>query len=133
MNRSISKRIFPLFCAVALAISIFLGPPIFAQENDISQLRQELLELEQKVKELEALLKECTEARQRQEESGYGWQNKKNWRSLEPGMTEAQVKKMLGEPVKVIKGIKTLWYYPNFYGGYVSFDKDGKLTGWNEP
>ncbi len=48
-------------------------------------------------------------------------------------MKEDRVKGILGEPVKVIKGVKTLWYYPNFYGGYVSFDEGGKLIGWNEP
>ncbi len=48
-------------------------------------------------------------------------------------MADTQVKSILGEPTKVIKGIQDLWYYPNIYGGYVSFDKDGKLAGWNEP
>ena len=49
------------------------------------------------------------------------------------GMTETQVKSVLGEPTKVIDGIRTLWYYPNFYGGYVSFEKGGSLAGWREP
>ena len=43
-------------------------------------------------------------------------------------MKETQVTKILGEPVKVIKGVKTLWYYPNLYGGHVSFDEKGGLT-----
>ena len=34
---------------------------------------------------------------------------------------------------RIIKGVKILWYYPNIYGGYVSFDEEGRLTGWNEP
>jgi outer membrane protein assembly factor BamE (lipoprotein component of BamABCDE complex) len=118
---------------IALLFCLVLSPPLFAQEDEVSQLRQRVTELEQKVKQLEALLRECTEAQQKKEASSYGWQNKKNWRSLEIGMRESQVREALGEPVKVIKGIKTLWYYPNFYGGYVSFDEDGRLTGWNEP
>jgi hypothetical protein len=107
--------------------------PVYAQGDDVSQLRQRVTDLEHRVQELEALLKECNDARKTGPENDLGWQNKKNWRSLEVGMNEAQVKKILGEPVKVIRGVKTLWYYPNFYGGYVSFDESGKLTGWNEP
>ena len=124
-----------LFLALVMAIPWTLSIPsqIFAQTDEVSQLRQRVIELEQKTKGLEDQLKECTEARKRQQEADYGWQNKKNWRSLEMGMKEDRVKGILGEPVKVIKGVKTLWYYPNFYGGYVSFDKGGKLIGWNEP
>jgi outer membrane protein assembly factor BamE (lipoprotein component of BamABCDE complex) len=130
------RSFFPFFVvlgAVAVGLCLTLRPPLFAQEDEISGLRQRVTELEQKVELLEILLKECTEARQKQEASSYGWQNKKNWRSLQIGMSESQVREALGEPVKVIQGIKTLWYYPNFYGGYVSFDENGNLTGWNEP
>ena len=121
----------------ALVVSICLSPivpsRVSGQTDEASQLRQRVIELEQKTKELEDQLKECHEARKRQQEVDHGWQNKKNWRSLEVGMKEDQVRNILGEPVKVIKGVKTLWYYPNFYGGYVSFGENGKLTGWNEP
>ena len=34
---------------------------------------------------------------------------------------------------KKIEGTRTLWYYPNIYCGYVFFDKNGLLSGWNEP
>jgi hypothetical protein len=128
-----------IYAGVFLAVIIGIGvtapgqSQVYAQGDEVSQLRQRVADLEQKVKELEALLKECNEARKSGAGYDLGWQNKKNWRSLEVGMNEAQVKKILGEPVKVIRGVKTLWYYPNFYGGYVSFDEGGKLTGWNEP
>jgi hypothetical protein len=124
-----------LFLALVMAIPLTLSIPsqVFAQTDEVSQLRQRVIELEQKTKGLEDQLKECNEVRKRQQEADYGWQNKKNWRSLEMGMKEDRVKGILGEPVKVIKGVKTLWYYPNFYGGYVSFDEGGKLIGWNEP
>jgi len=49
------------------------------------------------------------------------------------GMKETQVTKILGEPVKVIKGVKTFWYYPNLYGSYVSFDEKGSVSAWKEP
>ena len=48
-------------------------------------------------------------------------------------MSEGEVKKTLGEPIKVISGVRTLWYYPNIYCGYVLFDKNGQLNGWSEP
>ena len=116
-----------------LTLCLSLGSPLFAQEDEISQLRQKVTQLESRVKQLEALLEEYKEAIKSRPDEEMAWQNKKNWRSLAPGMNEEQVKKILGAPVKVIKGVKTLWYYPNIYGGNVSFDEKGRLTGWNEP
>jgi len=117
----------------ALTLCLSWGSPLFAQEDEISQLRQKVTQLESKVKQLEALLEEYRNAMKSRLDEEMAWQNKKNWRSLEAGMNEEQVKRILGEPVKVIKGVKTLWYYPNIYGGNVSFDEKGRLTGWNEP
>jgi hypothetical protein len=130
------KRVdFLTVVLAALVATFFLVQPLGAQAttDELSALRQKNAELEKKVNELEALLRECTEAREKQFSDDQGYQNKKNWRSLESGMNEEQVKKLLGDPLKVIKGVKTLWYYPNIYGGYVSFDEKGRLTGWNEP
>ena len=130
------KRVdFLTVVLAALVATFFLVQPLGAQAttDELSALRQKNAELEKKVNKLEALLRECTEAREKQFSDDQGYQNKKNWRSLESGMNEEQVKKLLGDPLKVIKGVKTLWYYPNIYGGYVSFDEKGRLTGWNEP
>lgn len=104
-----------------------------AQEDDISQLQQKIAELELRVKELEGLLKASKELQENSSAPKFGWQNTKNWRDLKIGMNESQVKEMLGQPVKIIKGVKTLWYYPNIYCGYCSFDENGNLIGWNEP
>lgn len=82
---------------------------------------------------LEDLLKTYDETQKKPVGNQFGWQSRMNWRKLKTGMTEGEVKNFLGEPTKVIKGIRTLWYYPNIYCGYVSFDKDGHLTGWSEP
>ena len=126
-------RILCFAVAVGIGLSPAASPQVLAQTDEVSQLRQKVTKLEQKTKELEERLKECTEGCKREQDADYGWQNKKNWRSLEVGMKEAQVRGILGEPVKVIKGVKTLWYDPNVYGGYVSFGENGKLIGWNEP
>jgi len=124
-----------LFLALVMAFPLTLSVPslIFAQTDEVSQLRQRVIELEQKIKEVDGQLKECQESARKHEEVDHGWQNKKNWRSLEVGMKEEQVRSILGVPVKVIKGVKTLWYYPSLYEGYVCFGENGKLTGWNEP
>lgn len=113
-----------------LALLLLPVQPLHAQEEEILQLRQKITELENRIKELEGLF---GETRKNQMMAEYAWRNKKNWRRLEIGMEEAQVKTILGEPIKVIGGVKTLWYYPNIYCGYVSFDENGHLAGWNEP
>jgi len=137
MRRDQTKRfhLAGVVMAALAASALFLVQPLAAQapNDEISELRQKNADLEKKVKELEALLQECTEAGKDRFSEDQGYQNKKNWRSLERGMKEGQVKEILGEPLKVIKGVKTLWYYPNIYGSYVSFDENGRLTGWNEP
>lgn len=133
-NRNIMKRanivLVTLSMLGVLALLSLPAQPLHAQEEEISQLRQKITELEGRIKELEGLL---SETRKKQMADQYAWQNKKNWRKLEVGMGETQVKTILGEPIKVISGVKTLWYYPNIYCGYVSFDENGYLAGWSEP
>jgi len=127
------RQSFRLFFVCGIILSLAWASSLFAQQEDIASLRQKNAALETKVKELEARLKQCTEERNKQFSEDQGWQSKKNWRSLEVGMKEPQVTKILGEPVKVIKGVKTFWYYPNMYGGYVSFDEKGSVNAWKEP
>jgi hypothetical protein len=117
----------------ALVLVALLSPHLTAQNDELPQLQQKIVDLERRMERLEGLLKEYNEFQKEQMRHLYGWQNKKNWRRLKIGMPQNQVKGLLGEPTKVIKGVRTLWYYPNVYSGYVSFDQNGNLTGWNEP
>ena len=115
---------------------IFLGlfaHPLHAQNDETLLLQQEIDALELRIEQLETQLRESMEFREMVETGGFGWQNMMNWRKLEIGMPEDEVRSILGAPIKVIKGSKTLWYYPSIYRGFVSFDQDGNLAGWNEP
>lgn len=126
--------LFLVISVIAAFFLIFLIPSIgCAQATNLQALRARIEQMEKKVNQLETLLEECERAREEAIGAALGWQSKKNWRKLKVGMEESQVKAILGEPSKIIQGAVTLWYYPNIYGGYVSFDKEGKLAGWNEP
>ena len=52
------------------------------------------------------------------------------WRQLKKGMTEAQVRGLLGEPAKVDGGTFANWYYKN--SGAVTFYND-TVYSWEEP
>jgi hypothetical protein len=62
-----------------------------------------------------------------------GWRNKEAWRRLKTGMTQAEVKSILGEPGRIDGGFISIWYYPDVLGGSVSFDHRGQLMAWREP
>jgi hypothetical protein len=113
-----------------LFLLTLLVTPVFAQDDEIKRLQQKIAELELKVKKLEILLNESILI---PKSDTLGWYNKKNWRKLAIGMTQTQVNEILGEPIKIIQGKKILWYYPNIYGGIVTFNDKGYLVNWNEP
>ncbi|MDB9822458.1 outer membrane protein assembly factor BamE [Deltaproteobacteria bacterium] len=125
--------IIAIIIAGALTFFTFFPQAITAQDDDILQLHQKISDLEDRIKYLETLLIAPDESEISLNEAGQGWQNKKNWRNLKTGMTLEEVRNILGNPIKTINGVKTLWYYPNIYCGYVSFDEEGSLTTWNEP
>ena len=128
------KFLFVLVAVFSLSLSgLPLYPIVSADENEIQRLQQKISELEERIQCLEKLLNECQYGYNTQMSVVFEWENKKNWRKLEIGMTESQVEGILGEPAKMIKGVRTLWYYPNKYCGYVSFDEKGRLLSWNEP
>ena len=132
------KRIIKLpavLVGIFLIVSFIYSGVSFSAENskDIDKLKQKITELEKRIKDLEAVLKIYHRPDVQKPGDTYGWSDKKSWRNLKEGMTRDQVKSLLGEPVKIIKGSKTIWYYPSFYDGVVSFDKNGKLTSWKEP
>jgi outer membrane protein assembly factor BamE (lipoprotein component of BamABCDE complex) len=126
--KTLTAMIFLLF-----AVSLVPAHPCLAQGDETAKLRQKIAELETRIKELETNLAKCQGQGKLREESQGTWENKKNWRKLAAGMSREEVLALLGEPIKTIEGVKTLWYYPDIYRGYVSFDDNGKLVGWQEP
>jgi len=116
-----------------LSLSLLIPVHSRAEDGEIIQLRRKVSELEKRIRDLETRLQECEKYGISENISENGWRNKKNWRRLQVGMKRGQVEALLGKPVKVIKGVRTLWYYPNIFCGYVSFDEKGKVTGWSEP
>jgi hypothetical protein len=123
----------PIILLLFIAISLAFSQPCRAQGDETAKLRQKITELETRIKELETTLAKYHEHEKGGRDSSNTWENKKNWRKLETGMSRDKVLSLLGEPIKTIEGVKTLWYYPDIYRGYVSFDDKGKLTGWQEP
>jgi hypothetical protein len=125
-----------LVFTIVVVLSVSLASivlPLSAHETENKMLRQKIAELESRIQYLEALLKVYSGPDEAKNNPEYGWQNIKNWRKLKIGMTEEQVQIILGEPIKSIQGVRTLWYYPSIYRGYVSFDANGQLIGWMEP
>ena len=68
-----------------------------------------------------------------------GWRQRENWRSLRRGMTESDVRSILGEPSKVdVNGPLIYWDYPGrgraeFFGSRDGGSGEGRLQGWSEP
>ena len=130
--KTVNTLLFIGCIIVSISTSLFI-PPLCADEDENLKLRQKISELENRIEYLETLLKIYTGPSTTPNDPEYGWENTKNWRKLELGMTQAQVLSILGDPVKPIQGVRTLWYYPSIYRGYVSFDENGNLIGWMEP
>ena len=121
-----------IFCSLLITLSAVNGKAA-PKNEEITDLKQKIAELENRIKDLETLLRIYREPSGKAEDRDNGWWNGKSWRKLKEGMSQEQVKKILGDPVKAIKGQSEIWYYPDFYRGYVSFDENGNLRGWNEP
>jgi len=126
-------KIIISFLFLFFTVGFVFSSQCIAQDEEITKLRQKITELENRIKDMEAILTKYQEQEKYQDESSNGSQNRKNWRKLEIGMSSEEVRSILGEPIKTIDGVKKLWYYPDIYRGYVSFDNKGRLTGWHEP
>lgn len=95
-------------------------------------LEDRVRELERRVEQLEKQVAQPVSAPKPVSGQPDGWRQRENWRSLRRGMTESDVRSLLGEPEKVDTfPSRTLWSYPGL--GDARFDRNGRLDGWSEP
>lgn len=112
---------------VGLLLCCFL--PAFAQitpELRLGVLERKVNELERRLQALEATPQPPPRASVRSGDSA----NIANWRALRKGMTELEVKALLGEPRRVQGGGFTNWYWDR--SAKVTFFQD-IVYGWDEP
>ena len=116
--------------AIAVILSLVATFSSYAHDSDrIEQLEKEVEETKQRLLILESKLlikndeKELVIADD-------GWKSVANWRKLTFGMSALNVKKILGDPHKVVGAKNAVWYYDN--GGVVRIT-DGNVDRWSEP
>jgi len=119
-------------------IVILLAAPfgfLFAQDTTANrdQSIQRIETLEQKIEELEKRISKLEKDTAAVKQNKSGYKTRANWLALEKGMDKKQVKTLLGEPGKILKGYGEFWYYPDSFGGRVEFDADEKVNSWKEP
>ncbi len=116
---------------VALVLlGVFASSAVLAQSID-----DRVRDLERRVERLESqlLTQAAAPARRQVDGAQDGWKRLENWRSLQRGMTETDVRRVLGEPHRVDAfGSFAVWYYPAG-GSDVKFDRDRGVSGWSEP
>lgn len=61
------------------------------------------------------------------------WRDRANWRQLEEDMTEAQVRRLLGEPLRISGGPMTSWYYDERHAHANVRFTGGTVHSWTEP
>ena len=109
-------------CAAMIAISVlllFYNPAL----ADDASLQQRVTELENRVQKLEQLLEEKF--------ADDRWKEPILWSRIRTGMSDVDVRKLLGNPARIEKAIFTTWYYhkTSIDHSHVWFD-DGKVLGW---
>jgi hypothetical protein len=121
-----------LRCVAAALLSLFATTVVFGQSID-----ERVRNLERRVEQLErhSNNKSASPASGAQVVSGQdGWKRQENWRSLKRGMTEADVKGLLGDAHKVDTFQSfSVWRYNPPFGGDARFGGDGRLQAWSEP
>lgn len=115
---------------LVILIVFFIPFSSFTQDIDrINKLEQEIQDLKTRVLKLESIL-ELKSVESIIELSDDGWKSLANWRKLVSGMSKAEVRDILGEPMRIDGGDLATWYYENY--GQVMFYEES-LNRWSEP
>lgn len=111
-----------------LLVSAMACGNAMAYSTECQDLIQEIETLQNRVHELES-------AKSVKEPKTYSNKNTGNpWHSLKVNISKAEVTSLLGKPGKIHKwNTGEAWYFPDFKGGEVDFDKNNNVTGWLEP
>lgn len=107
-----------------LLLILLLVSPAFAHDSE------RIDQLEREIREIKAQLSELTGSQSEPSPPGQGWKSLANWRALAEGMSQSEVRELLGQPVRVDKVRYLFWRYPR--RGEVVF-ADGRVLQWQEP
>src|SRR5690606_21852951 len=115
-----------------ILLGILVASPVFSEDQTINQLSKKIEQLENRVEILESIIAE--QSKNKSEISSSIPTDKKTWRKIKKGMTQDEVRKLLGEPLTVSGGGLTNWYYSESLAhSWVAFtDREG-VRAWNEP
>jgi len=118
------------FGVIGLAM-LTLATTSLANDSDrITQLENEVQQLKQRLSTLEKLPGSAITSLKPIIFTD-GWKNISNWRSVKKGMSQDEVRSVLGEPAIVrASGPFIKWSYSN--RGSVDFYEE-RLDGWSEP
>ena len=130
------NRLFFWSCSLLVLAAVF-STPVFPQDANqkIKELEKKVTQLEQRIVKLEETILQLQKNQAKPlSSSPTRWKDKASWRLLKKGMNKSEVERILGEPPKLAANTNygDIWYYPDIQGGFVSFDKEGILTSWNE-
>ena len=130
MTAILRAALFAASTAVSVP-AVAVGQSTFSDSlrRQVVLLERRTTDLEQRVLELEALIK-VERPRDRRSSTSPNWRDVQNWRRLRQGMTEDEVRALLGEPDRVQAGGVTFWYWTDAANVYFI---SGKLEGWSEP
>ena len=115
-----------LLCALAFQVNAQSG----ATDERIRLLEAQILQLNGRVSALEGMLNQA-KANQQPIVTGEGWKSLANWRKLKQGMSEDDVRALLGEPVRISGGDFAWWVYPD-HGEVMFYQREG-VDKWTEP
>ena len=110
----------PAGALITLSLLFFLSGQARA---DDTVLEERVIELEARVEKLERLLDERF--------ADDRWKDGILWSRIRAGMSEEDIRKLLGKPARIEQAIFTTWYFHKTSKdqAYVWFD-EGKVLGW---
>ena len=105
---------------IALSVCFFFSNQAQA---DNAALEKRMTELEARLQKLERMMDEKF--------ADDRWKDPILWRRIQTGMSDTDVRKLLGKPARIEEAIFTTWYYHKSSKdhSHVWFD-EGKVLGW---